>query len=407
MPENQVIGQIEKSTSGIFPDSAIKPGEISKKTFSTKDWLSYLDRKILPPNPPARPRSPFIPGNFRDVFNLVKIGAGLGFSMLTKKPFVWGKPVIAHIEPTSLCNLKCPLCPSGNGSLTRIRERMDYENFKTIIDKLPRTVKMLLLWNQGEPFIVKDLVKMISFAKRRKIYIVTSTNGHYFRKEKVVQAVVDSGIDEVIISLDGADQEVYQKYRVGGRLDWVFDGIERLARTKYLHHSQTPMIHLQFILMRQNIHQQDDMIRIGKKLGADRISFKTVQVTDFEGGEYYLPEEPEFTRYQERTGDGRYITRKRCFFPDDCLRLWYSTVINCDGRISPCCFDKDGEYELGNLITDSFEKIWGGKSYQRFRQHLLKHRYDMEMCRDCSEGVKKLFTRTVDYHRKDYKTMEI
>ncbi len=400
MSEHQIINQIENTTPAIPHTSEIESGEIYKGTFSTKDWLSYLDQKVLPPNPPARPRSPFVPGNFFEAINLIKIGAGLGLSLLTKKPIVWGSPVIAHIEPTSLCNLKCPLCPSGNGSLTRVRERMDYENFKTIIDKLPPTVKMVLLWNQGEPFIVKDLPKMIRYAKRRDIYLVTSTNGHYFRKEKMVHSIVKSGIDEVIVSLDGADQEVYEKYRVGGRLDWVFEGIERLARTKNLYRSKTPMIHLQFILMRQNIHQKDDMIRIGQKLGADRISFKTVQVTGFEGGESYLPDDPEFTRYQQKTSDGRYITRKRRFFPDDCLRLWYSTVINCDGRISPCCFDKDGDYELGNLISESFSEIWKGEKYQGFRQHLLKDRYNLEMCQDCSEGVKDLFVQTVDYHRE-------
>jgi radical SAM protein with 4Fe4S-binding SPASM domain len=400
MSEHQIINQIENTTPTIPHPSEIESGEISKGTFSTKDWLFYLDQKVLPPNPPARPRSPFVPGNLREAINLIKIGAGLGLSLLTKKTFVWGSPVIAHIEPTSLCNLQCPLCPSGNGSLTRVRERMDYENFKTIIDKLPQTIKMLLLWNQGEPFIVKDLPKMIRYAKRRDIYLVTSTNGHYFRKEKMVHSIVKSGIDEVIVSLDGVDQEVYEKYRVGGRLDWVFEGIERLTRTKYLYRSKTPMIHLQFILMRHNIQQKDDMIRIGQKLGADRISFKTVQVTGFEGGENYLPNDPEFTRYQQKTSDGQYITRKRRFFPDDCLRLWYSTVINCDGRISPCCFDKDGDYELGNLISESFSEIWKGEKYQGFRQHLLKDRYNLEMCQDCSEGVKNLFVQTVDYNRE-------
>jgi len=400
MTQNPGIREIDNKTQAISQTPAIKSVEEVPGTFSTKDWLEYLDEKFLSPNPPARPRSPFVPGNIREAINLIKIGAGLGLSLLTRKPIVWGNPVIAHIEPTSVCNLKCPLCPSGNGSLTRVRERMDYENFKTIIDKLPSTVKMLLLWNQGEPFIVKELTKMIRYAKQRDIYLVTSTNGHYFRKEKTVHSIVKSGIDEIIISLDGADQEVYEKYRVGGRLNWVFEGIERLARTKYLYRSKTPMIHLQFILMQQNIHQKDDMIRIGQKLGADRISFKTVQVTGFEGGENYLPNDQEFTRYHQKTGDGRFITRKRRFFPDDCLRLWYSTVVNCDGRISPCCFDKDGDYELGNLVDDSFSEIWRGDKYQQFRQHLLKDRYDFEMCQDCSEGVKNLFIQTVDYHRK-------
>ncbi len=370
-----------------------------KDQFTTGDWLSSLDDSWLPPNPPARPISPFIPKNLRQATNLIKMSTSLGLSLLRRKPVVWGNPVIAHIEPTSLCNLSCPLCPSGNGSLTRVRERLDLEKFKTVVDKLPDSIRMLLLWNQGEPFIVKQLPEMIRYAKQREIYVVTSTNGHYFRKNKQVKEVVESGIDEIIVSLDGADQEVYEKYRQGGKLKWVFEGIQRLADWKHRLKSRSPLIHLQFILMKQNAHQRNDMIALGRKLGADRLSFKTVQVTDFEGGEQFLPDDPEISRYTGKTTDGKYITRKRKLFPDDCLRLWYSLVVNCDGRVSPCCFDKDGDYSIGNLVEEQFDVVWRGPAFKKFRQHLLNSRYDMDMCNDCTEGLKDLFVQTVDYSR--------
>ena len=155
-----------------------------------------------------------------------------------------------------------------------------------------------------------------------------------------VKQVVKSGIDEIIISLDGADQEVYEKYRIGGRLEWVFEGIQNIAEVKHNLKLSSPLIHIQFLLMQHNIHQQEDMIEIGKKLGADRISFKTIQLSDFESGEEYLPDNPVYTRYVAKTKDGKYITKKRKMFSNECLRLWYSFVINCDGRVSPCCFIK-------------------------------------------------------------------
>ncbi|MEJ2634563.1 MAG: radical SAM/SPASM domain-containing protein [Calditrichia bacterium] len=368
--------------------------------FSTREWLNYLENSVLPPHPPANPRSPFIPRNIHEAANILKIAAGLGFSLLRRKPAVWGTPVLAHIEPTSLCNLKCPLCPTGSGNITRRQTRLNYENFKTIIDKFPGTVKMLLLWNQGEPFMVKDLSRMIRYAKQRGMYVVTSTNGHFFRSDRIAGEVVASGIDEIIISLDGADQTVYEKYRVGGKLEWVFDGIQWLVRAKKAQNKRSPLVHLQFILMQQNLHQRKDMIELGRKLGADRLSFKTVQITDYAEGENYLPDDPAITRYVEKTGDGKHITRKRRFFADECLRLWFSLVVNCDGRVSPCCFDKDGDYALGNLIDDSFESVWFGRKYRDFRQHLLKSRYDLKMCNDCTEGLKGLFLETINYHRE-------
>lgn len=240
---------------------------------------------------------------------------------------------------------------------------------------------------------------MIRYAKRRDLYVVTSTNGHYFRTEKAADDVVASGLDELIVSLDGADQEVYESYRVGGKLQWVYEGVQRIVEAKNRHGSRTPLVHLQFILMRQNLHQREDMIELGRRLGADRLSFKTLQVTGFDGGESFLPDDPGLTRYERKNGSG-YITQKRRFFPDDCLRLWYDVVVNCDGVVAPCCFDKDADFPMGNLMEHSFDEIWRGAAYQRFRQHLLDSRYDHAMCQDCTEGVKKLFTFTVDYQRR-------
>lgn len=349
--------------------------------------------------PPAKPISPFIPKSFSQFINLLKISASLAVSLLTRKAYIWGNPVIVHIEPTSLCNLRCPLCPSGNHELTRQRTSLDFEQFKIIVDKLPPTVRMLLLWNQGEPFLVKDFNSMIKYAKQKSLYIVTSTNGHFFRKPEEVEKVVASGIDEIIISLDGTDQESYQRYRVGGDLEIVKKGVQDLALQKIQLKRNKPLLHLQFILMKHNIDQKRKMITLGNEMGADKLSFKTLQVTNWKEGENFLPDNSALTRYEGKTEGGKFRTKRRKFFPDDCLRLWYSMVINCDGQVSPCCFDKDGEYSQGNLIESDFRSIWQGESFQNFRQRLLDSRLELEMCQDCTEGIKNLFTQTIDYHK--------
>jgi radical SAM protein with 4Fe4S-binding SPASM domain len=357
--------------------------------------------QIFPNRPPAKPISPFLPKSFSQLLNLFKIIAGLGLSLLTRKAYVWGTPIIVHIEPTSLCNLRCPLCPSGNGELTRERAKMTFRQFKTVIDKLPSTVRMLLLWNQGEPFLVKDLANMIRYAKQKSMYIVTSTNGHFFRKPGEVEKIVQSGIDEIIISLDGADQESYQKYRIGGNLEIVKQGVRDLAFQKNRLNYNKPLLHLQFILMKHNVTQKKKMIELGKEMGADKLSFKTLQVTSWKEGEEFLPDDPAHTRYEGKREGGIYKTHRRRFFPNDCLRLWYSAVVNCDGQLSPCCFDKDGEYSTGNLLESDFTSIWKGKSFQNFRQRLLDSRLELEMCQDCTEGLANLFPETIDYHKKE------
>jgi radical SAM protein with 4Fe4S-binding SPASM domain len=348
--------------------------------------------------PPARPFFPFIPRHFFQLVNLLKVTGGLVTSLLLRRPFVWGDPLIVHIEPTSLCNLKCPLCPSGTGLLTRHRSKLNFNEFKIILDKLPESLRMLLLWNQGEPFLVKELPQMIEYARKRDIYVSTSTNGHFLHHPASVRDLVKADLNELIISLDGADQKTYEKYRSGGNLTQVFEGIRNVCLTKKQLNKAHPIIHLQFILMRHNQHQMNQMIHIGKQLGVNRISFKTLQLGEFEGAEHFLPDNPHYTRYLDKDRNGNYVTRKRRIFPNDCLRLWYSMVINCDGRVSPCCFDKDGRYSFGNLFEDSFTSIWYGHKFWKFRQNLLKSRYYYDMCRDCSEGLKSLFVRSIRYN---------
>jgi radical SAM protein with 4Fe4S-binding SPASM domain len=234
--------------------------------------------------------------------------------------------------------------------------------------------------------------------------VVTSTNGHFIRDPEAAEKIVESGLDEIIISLDGVDQSTYTRYRKGGNIEKVFDGIRLLAEAKLKLRKSQPSIHLQFILMKQNLEQRESMIQIGRNIGADKLSFKTLQLTDWDSGKEFLPDSPELTRYDSILPGKTFITRKRHFFPNECLRLWYSLVVNCDGTISPCCFDKDGKFVLGNLLNESFETIWKGEKYQEFRQSLLKQRYNFEMCKDCTEGLKNLFISTINYHEKKDKS---
>ena len=382
-------------------DSIIKSdntpfAEMNSQSHSDKNHHGY--RQLIN-RPPAKPISPFLPRTFSQFINLFKIGVSLGISLLLRKAYTWGNPVITHIEPTSLCNLRCPLCPSGTGELTRKRTRMNFDQFRIIVDKLPTSVRMLLLWNQGEPFLVKDFMQMVSYAKQKKLYVVTSTNGHFFRNLETAKNIVQSGIDELIVSLDGADQESYQKYRIGGNLSYVVQGIRNLSASKNQMNLNKPLIHLQFILMKHNIVQREQMIDLGREMGADKLSFKTLQIVNWQQGNQFLPEDHNLTRYKPLIESEPLQTKRRRFFADDCLRLWYSMVINCDGQVSPCCFDKDAEFPVGNLLSTSFASIWRGESFKKFRQQLLDSRFELEMCQDCTEGVRNLFTETIDYHK--------
>ncbi|HEX9655267.1 MAG TPA: radical SAM protein, partial [bacterium] len=171
--------------------------------------------------------------------------SSLALSAFSKKALIWGKPFIMTVEPTNVCNLRCPLCVTGNGSMTRRSGLMDFERFKTIIDEVGTYLFYLLLYQQGEPFINKDFLKFVEYAKRQNIFVTTSTNGHYLNPETAHQTVA-SGLDSLIVSIDGADQKTYETYRVDGKLAKVIHGIENLLRERERSRRHTPKIFIQF-----------------------------------------------------------------------------------------------------------------------------------------------------------------
>lgn len=312
---------------------------------------------------------------------------------ITKKDFHWGLPIVLMVEPSSRCNLNCPLCPAGTKELRRTEAFLPIDSFRAILNEVGRRVRLLLLWNQGEPFLHRNLVEMIRLAKKRKIYVKTSTNGHFVKGEKEAGEIVDSGLDEITISLDGVDSETYGKYRVGGDFQKVTTGVRLLTSQKRKQKSLTPIVDLQMLLTKDTEGQVEKMKAFARNLGADVLSLKTLQVTNLEEAEKFLPDDASKWRY-ERTGD-KLKTRSKNH--KGCRRLHYSLVINSDGRVSPCCFDKFGKYSFGDLDQNgNLLAIWRGGKFKSFRTALLENCRAFDICRNCSEGLENL------YHRRFY-----
>lgn len=305
-------------------------------------------------------------------------------SALTKRNFVWGRPLILTIEPTNLCNLRCPLCVTGNGKMTRKTGLMTFKAYKNILDEIGDYLFYLLLYQQGEPFINQDFIRFIEYAKSKRIFVTTSTNGHYLSPE-MARRTVASGIDSMIVSIDGSDQQSYETYRVGGKLSTVLAGIDNLVREKARQGSKTPVIFVQFIVMQHNQHQIPAMERLAKRIGADRFLAKTVQVETMEEARTWLPEKDQLRRYHTEKG----VLAPKRTGRGPCLRPWTSSLVNWDGSVVPCCFDKNGSHPLGTLSsTSDFERIWESEKYDTFRAKMLTNRDALNICSNCSQGLR-------------------
>ena len=314
--------------------------------------------------------------------NVLEILASYNVSRLVRKPVVWGMPVSYSVEPTNHCNLKCPECPSGLGSLTRPLGLMKPAFFKQLVDEISSKGFYLQLFFQGEPYINKNLPEMIRYARERNMYVSVSTNGHFI-SQKNAGDILDSAPDKIIYSVDGLDEESYQNYRVGGTFAQADEGLRALNEQKRIRKQSKPFVELQFIVMKQNEHLMDKVIEYGKSIGVDKVVLKTMQVSSCENALHFLPVNKKFRRYEV----GKNSFRVKGKIKNQCFALWRTSVITWDGRVVPCCFDKDADFELGKLNGRSFKDIWTSDGYRNFRQKVLNDRQGIGMCSNCTEGM--------------------
>lgn len=320
--------------------------------------------------------------SWKRIRNAASVYQSYHASKAKKTPLMSGLPISVSIEPTTSCNLRCPECPSGLRAFKRPTGMVDPELFSKVIHELSPSLSYLTFYFQGEPFLHPRFLHMVAEAASRGIYTATSTNAHYLTEE-AAHGLVTAGLDRLIISIDGTTQPAYESYRRGGSLAKVIEGTKRVVAARRTLRSRTPHLVFQFLVVGPNEHQIPDVQRLGKELGVDQVVLKTAQIYDFHQGSPLMPKQERYSRYR-KNADGSYSIKNR--LDNHCWKMWHSCVITWDGKVVPCCFDKDAHFVLGDVNENSFKDIWYGDAYQRFRRSLLASRRDIDMCRNCTEG---------------------
>lgn len=316
-------------------------------------------------------------------YNAVKILISFTLSRVIRKPIVWGLPISFSIEPTNHCNLKCPECPSGLGALTRKLGLLKLDDYKNWIDQIKDTGFYVQLFFQGEPYINKNLPEMIKYAQKNKIYVSISTNGHFIN-ENNTDKILEAAPDKLIYSVDGLNEETYQNYRVGGTFAQVDSALRNLVKRKRELKLKKPFIEFQFIVMKQNEHLLEKVKKYCEEVGVDKLVFKTMQISSYENALKFLPTNKKYSRYIVDNNSFKIKSEVK----NHCFALWRTSVITWDGKVVPCCFDKDADFTMGILNGKSFYEIWNSENYNRFRQSILTDRKQNKMCTNCTEGLK-------------------
>ncbi len=296
----------------------------------------------------------------------------------------WGRYIALSVEPVNACNLACPQCPTGTDSITRKKGSLPMADYQKLLDEKAQDLWYLNFYFQGEPFLNRNLTEMIRMAHERKIYTSVSTNAQLINNA-IAEKIVTSGLDRLIISIDGVTEDTYQAYRIGGTLERVLSRTKEVQAFKKKHRSQTPRVVFQFIVFKHNEHELEAMKQLAKDYQVDKLEIKSAQVYDFEHDTDVIPRNQKYSRYRK---DNQGVYRIKSELSNHCWRMWHSAVVTEDLTVVPCCFDKDAEYDLGNLKQSSLQDIEGGKAYQKFRQSILTNRKQHEICRNCTEGLK-------------------
>ncbi|MGQ9681875.1 MAG: radical SAM/SPASM domain-containing protein [Anaerolineae bacterium] len=303
----------------------------------------------------------------------------LGYRLRVER--AWGRPRLLMVEPTNLCNLRCPLCPVGAGNLRRPPAQLALPLYRRLLADLEGALERLLLYNYGEPFLHPHLLDMIALAHESEVYTRISTNGLLLDRAGLADDLIASGLDYLRVSVDGVTQATYSTYRVGGDLESVLGGVRLLQERKLVLGRCKPIVELQMIAMAHNEHEIPRLRALAQEWRT-RLRIKTVGLGregDREGRRDWLPQDEGLRRYGESGGCLELATTSP---PRLCDQPWHRLVVNSDGSVVPCCYDPHGEYVLGQA-AEGILAVWNGAAMRQLRR-ALKAGEGPPICRRCS-----------------------
>jgi len=289
----------------------------------------------------------------------------------------WGLPTVLQVEPTNRCNLRCVGCPVTIG-LDRPLGGMASQMFRKVVDELRNSLLLMIFWDWGEPFLNPQAYDMIKYAHDAGIKVVSSTNGHPFGRGDHARRVVESGLDVLVFSVDGTTQASYESFRVLGNLEVVLEGIRRVVAERKRQNSQTPLINMRFIVMKQNEHEVPYLRTLAKELGVDALTLRKYR--DWFNDSELQPSDTTYQLPNEIQKHGRRLEE------NPCKHLWNNPSIHWDGSIVSCFVDYKGDQVLGEMKQQSFKEIWTGEAYRKLRHTFRTDWQNHPLCGTCNYG---------------------
>jgi radical SAM protein with 4Fe4S-binding SPASM domain len=284
-------------------------------------------------------------------------------------------PEVCAIESTNYCNIKCIMCPRGEPDvMTRALGHMDNALFRRILDQAAFFSEPCWFHWFGEPLLNPRLFDQIALAKQRIPNLGISTNATLLHARHADQ-ILDSGLDTLLIAIDGATKEVYERTRKGPfAFEMVRDNILQFLARKRQRRQHRPRAILSIIVMDSTESDLEAFRTYWTAHGADEVLFKPFV--------NWAGQDTIWTQLAVRGQRAAFHSPRA----HPCKLLWKSVVIAWDGRVVPCCYDYDARMALGDLKTQSLAEIWNGPAYMAVRRAELAGCNDSALCANCSQG---------------------
>jgi len=305
-------------------------------------------------------------GTPRKWMNLVRAEAERKLKRITTH----SHPYLLIIDPCNFCNLRCPLCPTGFNDLGRSQAMLSFEHFRHYFDPFAPYLFEVYLHNWGESLLNKEVYRMIEYAQRSNVG--TNLSSNFVEVSSMdLDRILDSGLEYLVVSLDGTTQEVYSKYRVRGNLEKVVTNLSELLRRRRARGLRYPVVEWQYIVMKHNEHQIPDAQRLAKQLDVDLLRFIPVGLPYESTDRKALAEE-----WFPLTVTGRVETNQeeqqfgQAGKPGPCFYLYRSMVINSDGGVSPCCIVYKQQRDFAALSPQeplNVLEVWNNEMYRSAR----------------------------------------
>ena len=304
--------------------------------------------------------------NIRKIFTWLKAQRSFILARYFNKVVLNTYTPFVSIEATNRCMLKCPECVCGSQELTREIGNMSLNDFKKIIDEIYKHTIVLNLYMQGEPYMNKDLGQMIAYAKKKNIFVSISSNAQIiptFKKEELPH--------HLIISADGAKQETYEKYRVGGSLQKVKDFTKGLSDFKQKNNTPLPYVELQFL---ENNYNKDEAeaTKLLFSGSYNRFVKKKMQIIHPETGTHFSTPNACCNRHVNTSTNSA-----------SCYKMLSTTVVTQDGSIVPCCMDKNAQFSYANIKETKIATANKSKESRDFQKLIISKKNKVSICQNC------------------------